>query len=110
MQDMATKFNEPTRTEIEASFMANSVLARAIYPLITFTTYERYQAHTWALRLIKAAPATGEAVAAALTNYDYMIEGAKAAYHNKPVEKRRCDAVLLAFQKWQAEEVELVAA
>ena len=99
---MATKFNEPTLGEIKASFSANSDLARAIHPLMTWCTYERFQAHTWAMRLIKADPATGEDASVALVNFDDMIEGARASYRSDPREQRRYDAIVAAFLNWKA--------
>lgn len=107
---MSRKFNEPTLGEIRASFALNSELARAIHPLMTWCQYEKHQAHTWALRLIKANPATGADAAAALCNLDSMIEGAKAMYASKPNEQRRYDAVLDAFNSWKDAQIREVAA
>ncbi len=87
--------------EIKKSLGLNSELARAIHPLLTHCAYEKHQAHTWALRLIDANPATGEDAAAALTNYDHMAEGAREMYRTKPIERRRYDAIIAAFLKWQ---------
>lgn len=88
--------------EIKKSFGLNSELARATHPLLTFCAYEKHQAHTWALRLIDANPATGEDAAAALTNFDHMADGARQMYRDKAIERRRYDAVIAAFLKWKA--------
>ena len=99
-----------TLGEIKKSFGLNSDLARAIHPLVTFCAYEKYQAHTWALRLIDANPATGEDAAAALANFDSMAEGARQNYRNRPAERRRYDAVIAAFLEWKAKDDEALAA
>jgi hypothetical protein len=95
--------------EIKKSFGLNSDLARAVHPLMTWCAYDKFQAHTWALRLIDANPASGEDAAAALVNYDNMADGARQMYHAKPHEQRRYDAVFVAFSAWKATG-ELVAA
>jgi hypothetical protein len=100
---MAKKFNEPTLAEIKASFSQNSDLARSIHGFLTWVTYEKFQAHTWALRLIKADPSNGEECAAALTNYDHMIEGAKALYRTNRSETYRYDSIARLYLKWKAE-------
>ncbi len=76
----AAKTNEPNHFEVIASFSskANTKLARAVYPILSWASYDRYQAHTWALRLIKAAPQNGEDCAAALINFDYMVPAARS--------------------------------
>ncbi len=103
------KWNEASRFEVFASLKssANTALARAVYPLLTWTSYDKHQAHTWALRLIKASPKTGADVAEAVTNFDYMIPAAGAEYQNSARRRATCDAVLAAFQKWEAAQVEL---
>jgi len=98
------KWNEANRFEVIASLKSveNTALARAIYPLLTWTSYDKHQAHGWALRLIKAQPKTGADVAEAITNFDYMIPAARAEYENSARRRATCDAVLAAFQKWDA--------
>lgn len=101
------KWNDANRFEVQASLKssANTALARAVYPLLTWTSYDKHQAHTWALRLIKASPKTGADVAEAIVNFDYMIPAARAEYENSARRRKQCDAVLAAFQKWEAEQV-----
>jgi hypothetical protein len=91
-----------TLGEIKKSFGLNSELARAVHPLLTHCAYDKHQAHTWALRLIDANPSTGEDAAAALTNFDYMADGARQTYRDNAIQRRRYDAVLAAFLTWKA--------
>ena len=110
MQDLSKK-NEPTRFEVFASVknVRNTALARKVHPLMTWASYDKYQAHTWALRLIKADPQTGAEAAAALINYDYMIPAAIKGYETKAHDRKRYDAVLEAFNAWKSEEIEAAA-
>lgn len=104
MEDRGKK-NEPTRFEVFDSVksISNTSLARKVHPLMTWASYDKYQAHTWALRLIKANPMTGAETAAALVNYDYMVPGALRTYETKSHERKRYDAVLAAFNAWKIE-------
>lgn len=106
MANDRSKFNEPNRFEVIASFKSvlNTELARKIFPIMTWASYERHQAHTWALRLIKADPKTGEEAAAALTNYDYMISGAIRSYREKAHERKRYDAIIAAYHAWKSSQ------
>jgi len=101
-----TKTNEPTRFEVFASVKnaRNTALARKVFPLNAWFSYDKYQAHTWALRLIKAEPKTGAEVAAALVNYDYMAQSAVSKYETNARDRKRCDAILEAFNEWKADE------
>lgn len=100
----AAKTNEPNHFEVIASFSskANTKLARAVYPILSWASYDRYQAHTWALRLIKAAPQNGEDCAAALINFDYMVPAARSKYQTSKHERAKYDAVYAAYTEWVA--------
>lgn len=102
---------EPTSFEVVKSYKnaANTALARAVFPLNTWTSYDRCQAHTWALRLIHENPQTGADVAAALVNYDYMQQPARNHYETRARDQKRCDAILAVYLKWKS-EVEIGAA
>lgn len=96
---------EPSSFEVVKSYKSvrNSTLARKVFPLNTWTSYDRCQAHTWALRLINEDPQTGADVAAALVNYDYMQQSARSHYEARPRDQKRCDAILAVFNEWKAE-------
>lgn len=103
---------EPTRNEVRNSFNsgANTTLARKVHAIETWCSYDRYQAHTWALRLINANPANGEEVATALINFEYMTEGAKAAYAaDRGKCRQRCDAIYEVFAEWKAKQDRMAA-
>jgi hypothetical protein len=101
---------EPTRFEVIASFNVNTALARAIYPVMTWTSYDRHQAHTWALRLIHANPQNGEDCAAALVNFDYMVEGARGRYRTCNKYRAKYDEVFALYAKWATDNAREVAA
>lgn len=96
------KAKDANRFEVAASFksVANTQLARAVHGLNAWTSYDRHQAHTWALRLIKANPVTGQDVAAALINFDYMVPAARANYDAQPRYRAKCDAILSVYTGW----------
>lgn len=100
------KTNEPTRFEVFASVKSvrNTALARKVFPINAWFSYNKYQAHTWALRLIKAEPKTGAEVAAALVNFDYMAASAISEYETNARDRKRCDEILAVFNEWKAEE------
>jgi hypothetical protein len=100
------KTNEPSNYEVFASVKSvrNTTLARKVFPLNAWFSYDKYQAHTWALRLIKADPKTGAEVAAALINFDYMVPAAVSKYETNARDRKRCDAILEVFNEWKAEE------
>lgn len=102
---------EPTSFEVVRSYKSvrNSTLARTVFPLNTWTSYDRCQAHTWALRLIHENPQNGRDVAGALVNFDYMISGAQANYDKRDRDRKRCDAIFEAFKFWKEEEIEAAA-
>jgi hypothetical protein len=95
--------------EVRASFKINTVLARALHKAMCSHTYDRFNAHTWALRVINAKPTTGAEMAAALVNFDWMIDSAVAKYETSPNERKIIDAALAAYLKW-AEAPEAKAA
>ena len=90
--------------EVQASFKVNSVLARALHKAISFGSYDRFQAHTWALRVINANPQSAEDMSAALVNFDHMIEAARANYQTKALRRKQCDEAFAAYAKWQADQ------
>jgi hypothetical protein len=108
----ATKTNEPNRFQIIASYdcRANTKLARAVYPIMSWGIYDRHQAHTWALRLIMAAPQNGEDCAAALINFDYMVPAARAKYQASAHERAKMDKVFAIYAAWAAMTNERTAA
>lgn len=96
---------EPTLNEVRNSHksLANTKLARAIWPHLTWASYDKFQAHTWALRLINADPSNGLEVACALINFERMIPGATAAYEtDRGHAKRNSDKVAAIFLTWKA--------
>lgn len=96
---------EPTSFEVVKSYKSvlNSELARKVFALNAWWSYDRCQAHTWALRLIHENPQTGRDVAGALINYDYMIPGAQSTYDKSARDQKRCGAILEVFNAWKAE-------
>lgn len=102
---------EPSSFEVVRSYKSadNSALARAVFPLNSWCSYDRCQAHTWALRLIHEDPETGSDVAAALVNYDYMQEGARKNYEARPRDQKRCDAILSVYLNWKATQIKAAA-
>lgn len=108
----ATKTNEPNRFEVIASYESriNTKLARAVYPVMSWASYDRHQAHTWALRLIKARPQNGEDCAAALINFDYMVPAARAKYQTSAHERAKMDKVFAVYAAWvEAQNMEVAA-
>ena len=102
---------EHTGRQIRASYKipANVRLARAIFPIISWGTYDPYAAHRWALKLIKANPQSVEETIAALVNYDWMIEGAQADYEDAPADSRKrkqWDGAFAAYTAWAAKQRE----
>jgi hypothetical protein len=97
------KYN-PTRNEISASWKdkRNTALARAIHGDMTHCSYDRYDAHRWALKLIAGNPANGEEAMVTLVNFDWMDEGARAAYRTKPAIRKQYDNVFTKFTAWKA--------
>jgi hypothetical protein len=106
-----TKY-EPTGFEVVRSYKSvrNSALARKVHALNTWTSYDRCQAHTWALRLIHENPQNGRDVAGALINYDYMIPSAQAHYDQRVRDRKRCDAIFEVFKAWKNEATQIEAA
>jgi hypothetical protein len=103
---------EPSRTEVRNSFnnRANVELARKVFAIESWCSYDPYQAHTWALRLINGTPANGEEVATSLINFEYMTEGAKAAYAaDRGKARQRCDAIYEVFAAWKAKHEKAAA-
>ncbi|QIG73743.1 hypothetical protein EVC05_051 [Rhizobium phage RHph_N2] len=102
---------EPTSFEVVKSYknVRNTTLARKVHALNTWTSYDRCQAHTWALRLIHENPQNGRDVAGALINFDYMIPAAQAHYDSRERDRKRCDAIFEVFKSWK-EEAQIEAA
>lgn len=102
---------EPTSFEVVNSYKSirNSALARKVHALNTWTSYDRCQAHTWAIRLIRENPQSGADVAAALVNFDYMQQPARNHYETRARDQKRCDAILEVFLAWKAEEMQEAA-
>ena len=103
---------EPSSFEVVKSYKStrNSALARKVFALNAWWSYDRCQAHTWALRLIHENPQSGRDVAGALTNFDYMIPAAQAKYDTNPRHRKQCDDIYAAFAAWVAEgEIEAAA-
>jgi hypothetical protein len=100
------KWNDANRFEVVASFksVANTSLARALYPILTWTSYDKHQAHMWALRMIKANPQTGADVAEALVNFDAMIPAARSLYDTNARDRAKWDKALAAFRAWKDEQ------
>jgi hypothetical protein len=77
-------------------------LARTLYPLISWGTYDAYSAHRWAQRLIEADPQDARQTKAALCNYTWMVEGALADYDSNPTLKAKYQKIFDAFTAWKA--------
>jgi hypothetical protein len=77
-------------------------LARTLYPLISWGTYDAYSAHRWAQRLIEANPQDAAQTCAALCNYTWMVEGALAEFEATPTKHKKYQAIYEAFAAWKA--------
>jgi hypothetical protein len=102
-----TPAKEPHSLEIRQSYTspANTKLARAIYPIISFGTYDKFSAHRWALKLIASNPVNGEETAVCLVNFADMVEGVRAAYAtNRDLTRTRYDEVCRIFKVWKAKQ------
>lgn len=99
---MTEKF-EPTREELQASYpnKINCQLARALFPILSWGTYDRAAAHRWALKLIKANPQDGLELTKALVNFEYMVEGACENYCYDRKYRERHDRAYRAFADWR---------
>src|SRR5262245_36000088 len=99
---------EPTRREIEISWQkrANVELARAIHQAIngSYDGYDAYEAHRWALKLIKHKPQSGLDVMLCMINYGWMADSAKQEYANAPATRQRYDAACSAYLIWFAKQ------
>lgn len=103
---------DPSSFEVVRSYKSvrNSELARKVFALNAWWSYDRCQAHTWALRLIHENPQSGRDVAAALINFDYMIPGAQAKYDSNARDRKRCDEIFEVFKAWKADEAKEIGA
>lgn len=103
---------EPSSFEVVKSYknIRNTELARNVFFLNAWWSYDRCQAHTWALRLIHENPKSGRDVAAALINFDYMISSAQSKYDNNDRYRKRCDDIYNVFSSWlENNEIGVVA-
>lgn len=98
---------EFTTWEVQASYKVNTVLARALFKALSWGEYDRFNAHTWALRVIDAKPQTGADLAAAVMNFDHMADAGRNQYETNPRRRRRCDEALAAYAKWAALQKEV---
>lgn len=106
-----TKY-EPSSFEVVKSYknVRNTDLARAVFAINAWWSYDRCQAHTWALRLIHENPQSGRDVAAALANFDHMINAARSNYDSNKRRREQCDAIFKIFSEWKAaSEIEAAA-
>lgn len=93
---------EPTAADLRASYKnkSNAQLARALWPLLSFGTYDRCAAHRWALKLISSDPQNGREARLCLANFDSMIAEAAVAYETNAHERQRYDRVYAAYRAW----------
>lgn len=103
---------EPTTWEIRASFSRkrNVALARAVHGILTWTSYDPWAAHRWALKLIASDPQSGEDAAVCLVNFPHMVDGVRVAYATNHFERDRYDRTFSAFAEWKAKASEPVVA
>ena len=93
-----------TTWEVQASYKVNTVLARALFRALSWGEYDRFTAHIWALRVINAAPQSSLELAAALVNFDYMVDGAIAKYEGSKVYRKQVEAAFAAYLKEKQKE------
>lgn len=102
---------EPTSFEVIKSYknVRNTDLARAVFAINAWWSYDRCQAHTWALRLIHENPQSGRDVAGALTNFDHMIQSAQGKYDSNKRRREQCDEIYTIYAAWKADAMKEAA-
>ena len=84
--------------------MTRNELAKTLHRLDSWMTYDIYaraQCLGWIDRMLHANVQSGRDVAAAIVNYDWMRDGARAKYDSDPRYAGKRDAMFAAFRQWQ---------
>jgi hypothetical protein len=91
-----------TAWEVQSSYKVNTLLARALFTELHWGQYDRFQAHTWALRVISADPRNGSDLSASIMNFDHAADAARAKYEHNKTHRQACDRAFAAYREWKA--------